>query len=78
MAAEKYLTLENLIEQKKQKEQTIIQLWKTIEQEKKELETINLQIQSKCVDHKWIDDGSFDVQNYRGNWFCSVCKKRKN
>ena len=49
MAAEKYLTLENLIEQKKQKEQTIIQLWKTIEQEKKELETINLQIQSENI-----------------------------
>ena len=37
------------------------------------LKEINDKIKINCTEHKWIDDGTFDVQNNNDHWVCSIC-----
>tara|TARA_Y100000590_G_scaffold306506_1_gene345830 strand:- start:393 stop:638 length:246 start_codon:yes stop_codon:yes gene_type:complete len=67
-----------LIKQKKQKIELIRQLYKQLEEEKKNLHSIETQILNQCRNHNWVDDGTFDIQNNSHHWYCSICKRYKN
>ena len=74
---ETHVTQETLIKLKFQKIKRIQQLQTLIEKEQIDLNTINNNICKKCTKHKWIDDGTFDIQNYRNHWICEICGKQK-